>query len=52
LTAVGRAEVPLFANLRKMLKQRKKDFQNFNGKTDMVQLLLQQDESRQKNENV
>ena len=51
-TAVGKAEVPLIANLHKMLKERKNGFQNFNGKTDIVQLLLQQDESRQKNENV
>ncbi len=44
--------MPLIENLQKMLKERRQCFQNFTGKTDIVQLLLQQDESRQKNENV
>jgi hypothetical protein len=35
-----------------MLQERKTKFHQYNGKTDIVQLLLQQDEDRQKNENV
>ncbi len=35
-----------------MLKERKRDYRNFAGRTDIVQLLLQQDEYHQQNENV
>jgi hypothetical protein len=52
ISEVARAERPLIDNLRKMLKERKKLYSNFGGHTDLVQLLLEQDEIRQKNEKV
>jgi hypothetical protein len=52
LTAIGRAETPLLKGLQHMLKERKRDYRNFAGRTDIVQLLLQQDEYHQQNENV
>ncbi len=51
-TAIGRAESPLMNNLRQMLKERRKDYRNYTGRPDIVQLLLQQDEYHQQNENV
>jgi len=49
ISEVARVERPLISNLRELLKKRKQTFTD-RGHTDLVQLLLEQDEIRQKNE--
>ena len=51
ISEVARVERPLISNLRELLKKRKQTFTD-RGHTDLVQLLLEQDEIRQKNEKV
>jgi hypothetical protein len=50
-SAIGRAEKVIADNLRKVVEERKKNF-GTHGKIDLIELLLQQDQIRQKTENV
>ena len=50
-SAIGRAEKILADNLTKVVEERKKSFGTYD-KIDLIELLLQQDQIRQKTENV
>lgn len=50
-SAIGRAEAVIAKNLRVVVEDRKKVFDRYD-KKDLIQLLLEQDEIRQKTEGV